>query len=250
MAITNGSRFRGPAPLHHTLLSGRERTGVTVQTLHPKHFDQGEILAQTPFPGFEHRCTTIPELSKLTANEGASMLIRLIRDGAFPLAQRPQGHLPSKVEQYAVKDAPKISPADRHIDWSTWTAEEILRRHRLIGPLWNNVVTCSAKNPVEAKTTRLIWSSGFSKSSSALTPGLGPGHLFVSSLGTSKQAVHIQTCDSQCLQVDQIKTEGRQSEDPVRGCKQAGIFGGEMLPQIEDLERSETRHALLLNPLV
>jgi methionyl-tRNA formyltransferase len=43
--------LRGAAPIEHAILSGRNYTGVSVQTLHPLHFDHGVVLAQTPAPG-------------------------------------------------------------------------------------------------------------------------------------------------------------------------------------------------------
>lgn len=76
-------RFRGPAPLHHTLLQGRETTGVTLQTLHPKHFDDGEIIAQTPYPGIKHGAKTVEELRDLLAPIGAQMLVQAIKDRSF-----------------------------------------------------------------------------------------------------------------------------------------------------------------------
>ena len=37
--------------------------------------------------------------------------------------------------------APKLSPDDRRVDWNAWTAQDILRRQRVLGPLWNMAVT-------------------------------------------------------------------------------------------------------------
>ncbi|KAI0473136.1 hypothetical protein GGR56DRAFT_677161 [Xylariaceae sp. FL0804] len=39
--------LRGPAPLQHALLRGRALAGVSLQTLHPRSFDRGVVLAQT-----------------------------------------------------------------------------------------------------------------------------------------------------------------------------------------------------------
>lgn len=40
-------KYRGAAPIQHTILSGDDETGVTVQELSDKEFDAGRILAQT-----------------------------------------------------------------------------------------------------------------------------------------------------------------------------------------------------------
>jgi hypothetical protein len=46
--------------------------------------------------------------------------------------------------------APKLGPIDRQMDWLSWTAEETIRRHGVLGPPWGIIV-------VEGKTpTRVI----------------------------------------------------------------------------------------------
>lgn len=39
-------KYRGAAPIQHTILAGDDETGVTVQELHPEKFDAGRILNQ------------------------------------------------------------------------------------------------------------------------------------------------------------------------------------------------------------
>ena len=36
--------------------------------------------------------------------------------------------------------AGKITPKDRHIDWCTWTADDILLRQRVLGKLWDDEI--------------------------------------------------------------------------------------------------------------
>jgi hypothetical protein len=152
--------FRGPAPLHHTLLTGETHAGVTLQTLHPEKFDHGAILAQTPQPGFE-----IPNASKCTYQElldfitpkAAQMLVQGIRDRLFiPDSDQcvsSQGtNLSSTAKpDHPLRHAPKITADDRQINWNTMTAEEILRRDRVLGRLWN---VC---HPVGKPKTRLVF---------------------------------------------------------------------------------------------
>ncbi|KAF1781798.1 Formyl transferase, C-terminal-like [Phytophthora cactorum] len=42
-------KYRGPAPIHHALLNGDSRTGVSVIEIDPKAFDVGRILLQKPY---------------------------------------------------------------------------------------------------------------------------------------------------------------------------------------------------------
>ena len=39
-------RYRGPAPIHHTLLNGDTKTGVSLIKLSLDKFDHGDVLAQ------------------------------------------------------------------------------------------------------------------------------------------------------------------------------------------------------------
>lgn len=175
---------------------------MTVQTLHTKHFDQGTILAQTPYPGFEHGCKTVSELLALMSTKGAEMLVHCINN-----------HLGT------ARAAPKITSQDKYIDWDTWTGEVIVRRHLAIGPLWSFVKT--ARN-----TRRLIWTSGFSVSEEvAVGIDLPVGQLVV--LGNDsfvdEQVAYIRTCDDQVLKVNTVKIEGGVELPPLQAAKKADM---------------------------
>ncbi|KAL2874319.1 Methionyl-tRNA formyltransferase [Colletotrichum sp. CLE4] len=137
--------FRGPAPLQHTLLQGRTHTGITLQTLDHRNFDHGDILAQTPLPGFPipEKCST-QELLDIVTPQAAEMLVDGLRQGL---------HVPPYVSvsrTAALQDfrnifkepphAPKITNQDRKISWSKWTADEIATRQRVLGGAWSSAV--------------------------------------------------------------------------------------------------------------
>ncbi|KAM0797447.1 formyl transferase [Usnea florida] len=212
--------FYGPAPLHHTLLSGCQRSGVTVQTLHTKYFDQGTILAQTPYPGFEHGCKTVPELLALMSTKGAEMLVQCINNHLY---LQPAKRLIRPQEDRIIgtaRAAPKITSQDKFIDWDTWTGEEIIRRHLAIGPLWSFVR--NARN-----TLRLIWTSGFSVTEEvAVGTDLPVGQLVVlgNDAHVDEQVGYIRTCDDQLLKVTKIKIESGIELSPLRAAKKAGMF--------------------------
>ncbi|KAK4945379.1 hypothetical protein LTR28_008031 [Elasticomyces elasticus] len=145
--------LRGPAPLQWTLLHRMTHTGVTLQTLHPRHFDQGTILAQTPWPGEE-----IPEAARESnaallewiAPKAADMLLQGIYDNVFVPPMKDENQLTlhygfadifrdigEEVARKTIRHAPKLGPEDRHIDWNTWTAEDIVLRSRILGNLWD-----------------------------------------------------------------------------------------------------------------
>ncbi|KAL4896462.1 hypothetical protein BDV59DRAFT_198839 [Aspergillus ambiguus] len=227
--------FRGPAPLHHTLLAGRSTTGVTLQTLHLKHFDHGAILQQTPPPGFDipnpDSCT-VPELLNIVAPKGAEILLDGIRKGLFVPPVEDAGWRSSNMTGTLVH-ASKIIPEDRHIDWASWSSMDISRRNRVIGPLWSKALVVSSP-PNEAQSfqyrrtifteleevPRLKGSDSF-----ALVPGLP----FVDSPHpvepTHSKGVYVFTRDGKLLRVHKMKVEGEQNADALRAALKARMIG-------------------------
>ena len=216
----NECSFHGPAPLHHTLLSGCQRSGVTVQILHPKHFDQGTILTQTPYPGFEHGCRTVPELLTLMSSKGAEMLVHSINNRLY--LQSAKSPDTSQIDPTAAtaRAAPKITTKDKFIDWNTWTAEVIIRRHLAIGPLWSFLKSAQS-------VRRLIWSTGFTMSEEiAVNADLPVGQLVVfgNEGRTDEQVAYVRTCDDRVLKVDRIKIEGGVESPPLRAAQKADMI--------------------------
>ena len=181
-------------------------TGVSLQTLHPTKFDHGTVLAQTPYPGIEHGLTTVSELETLLAPLGADMLARGIKDRIY-IPPYPDVAQPlSAEESESLRLAPKITSNDRHIRWQAWGAEEIMRRHRVIGPLWS-LVTCEIAGKLTQK--RIIWTSGFRlgmMNEEEQAPVVG--RPILTGLHSKSQNVFIKTCDGQVLQADEVKIEG------------------------------------------
>lgn len=137
--LTRCNSFRGPAPLQHIIMSGHPYTGVSLQTLDEKDFDHGVILAQTPQEdthGVNHERSTYQELLERVTPMAANMLVQGIRDKVYvpPYTDRGWYH-PQKV-----KRAPKVTVADREINWKQWSSILIDRRARALGRLWNRIV--------------------------------------------------------------------------------------------------------------
>ena len=237
--------FHGPAPLHHTLLSDCKHAGVTVQTLHPKHFDRGRILAQTDPPGWEHRCGTVPELLEQVAPAGADMLLSCIKNRLY----LNDNDIPEQVRDAqeaavaAARVAPKITPNDRFINWETWTAEEIMRRHRVIGPLWSS----ARFNDEEKSGKRIIWSAGFDQTSNTPTVDVPIGQPVVIGTESSAQSVYVRTCDNRMLAIGEIKIEGGEQAKPIQAAKKAGMADNSTLRDHAPLFAAQISTALL-NP--
>ena len=217
--FTDYYSFHGAAPLHHILLSGCKFAGVTVQTLHPKHFDQGKILAQTPAPGWEHKCSTMPELLGQVAPKGSDMLLDCIKDRLYLAGTDILEKVQDDETTEMARAAPKITPKDRLIDWDTWTAEKILRRHQVIGPLWSS----ARVNRDNSYERRIIWSTGFELCEDAPEVRLPVRQPMVSGYGTPSQSVYIRTCDNKVLRIGRIKIEGGTQADPIQAALQASM---------------------------
>ncbi|KAL4808523.1 formyl transferase [Aspergillus unguis] len=226
--------FRGPAPLHHTLLAGRTKTGVSLQTLHLEHFDHGTILAQTPAPGFEipnpNSCT-VPELLNVVSAKGADILVDGIRKGLFVPPVEDAGW--NSPEQKDLIHATKIKPEDRHIDWATWTWTDISRRNRVLGPLWSkSLVFGEPSNGIPTFEQKRVILSGLEEvqpmkgsQSFALVPGLP----FIDGEHTVKadsgKGVYVFTQDGKLIRIHEMKVEGRQTTDAFRAALKARMIG-------------------------
>lgn len=68
------------------------------------------------------------------------MLVEVLKKGLFlpPINEiQPFTGLSESTE---LCHAGKVSPNDRHIDWRTWTADDIFLRQRVLGKLWDDEV--------------------------------------------------------------------------------------------------------------
>lgn len=213
--------FRGPAPLHHTLLCNEENIGVTMQTLHPGEFDRGQILAQSEYPGFKHSCDNVPDLEAMISQKAARMFVKGLRDLVFVSPRQDVGWYNTRGNIRPVRHAPKITPEDRHIDWGTWPAKRILRTHQIIGPLWNIAGAIKDDTPLPK---RVIWSSGFTELAAVTDTIPQPGHPIVHQPQSGTRSILIRTCDGHTLKVNDAKIEGeRATASPWHQFKKFGM---------------------------
>ena len=212
--------FRGSSPLHHTLLHGLSKTGISVQTLDPKRFDHGLVLAQTPKPGFDIPNPgeiTIPELTSLAAPKGAEMLVQVIKDRCYVPPMKGVNSAEDVQDHTLLRIAPKLTTEDRHIDWEAWSAEDILRKHRVIGPLWNHV-----KLESSPKERRVIWSGGFTKVQSG-SPTPQEMQRSEDSRNTPTGVI-VRTRDGCELLIDQAKLDGEPAKPILKAFERARLM--------------------------
>uniref|UniRef100_A0A8C0IAG1 Methionyl-tRNA formyltransferase, mitochondrial n=1 Tax=Bubo bubo TaxID=30461 RepID=A0A8C0IAG1_BUBBB len=121
-------RWRGPAPIIHTVLHGDKVTGVTIMEIRPKRFDVGPIIKQEEFAVPPH-CTA-KELEVMLSKMGANMLISVLKN--LPESLKNKKEQPKE----GVTFAPKISIAKSCIKWEEQTAAQIIQLHRAIGSMF------------------------------------------------------------------------------------------------------------------
>ncbi|KAJ6155079.1 hypothetical protein N7470_005645 [Penicillium chermesinum] len=217
--------FRGPAPLHHTLMAGRTTTGVTLQTLHHKSFDHGLIISQTPSPGFSipnpDSCD-VPELLNLVSPKGAELLVDGIDRGLFVPPVKDVGWKPDGKTHLI--HAGKIKPENRHIDWAVWTKQDIERRNRVLGTgsLWSKALVAKKSAQTEFDHKRVILTD-----LEEVEPPQGcdsfpvvPGQPFTNSPHPVQpkkgRALYVLTQDKKILRINRMKVEGSRSPTDFR----------------------------------
>ncbi|XP_045396889.1 methionyl-tRNA formyltransferase, mitochondrial isoform X2 [Lemur catta] len=120
-------RWRGPAPIIHTVLHGDPVTGVTIMQIRPKRFDVGPILKQETIPVAPK--STSKELEAVLSRLGANMLISVLKN--LPESLNNGRKQPTEGATYA----PKISAGTSCIKWEEQTSEQIFRLYRAIGDI-------------------------------------------------------------------------------------------------------------------
>ncbi|XP_062062115.1 methionyl-tRNA formyltransferase, mitochondrial [Lepus europaeus] len=118
-------RWRGPAPIIHTVLHGDAVTGVTIMQIRPKRFDVGPIVKQETIPVPPR--STAKELEAVLSRLGANMLISVLKN--LPESLNRARQQPAEGVTYA----PKISAGTSCIKWEEQTSEQIFRLYRAIG---------------------------------------------------------------------------------------------------------------------
>ena len=212
--------------------------------MHHEHFDQGVPLLQTPHPGIKHECKTVEELSQKLAPEGARLLVQGLTNRSYlngSMLSKPQGSQDSSTASNTAKTrpAPKIKTVDRFIDWKTWDSHEIIRKHRVIGPLWS-LTKADEYNP---KETRVIWSTGFEPTTLNADTSMPLGQPVVVTHEASRD-VQVRTNDQTKLKIGRIKIQGFEEADPIRAVVRAGTHNPEVLSLDGRLFRTGLDHDL------
>ncbi|XP_064596193.1 methionyl-tRNA formyltransferase, mitochondrial-like [Liolophura sinensis] len=120
-------RWRGAAPIPHTVLNGDQETGVSIMQILPTRFDQGPIVKQVKLP-VPPGCTTL-ELAQGLGEKGSQMILEVLSDLV--------SHLDNRVQQSTegVTLAHKLSRTMAYINWESQTCQQIDQQYRALHEL-------------------------------------------------------------------------------------------------------------------
>lgn len=175
------------------------------------HFDQGTILAQTPLPGVwvPADCRP-PELLDMLGPLGAKMLCKGIEDGLFVPPVRDVREGAPQLSEQQLLHAPKIKPEDRHIDWQSWSADEILLRWRALGRLWDTQTYANCANN-GSTSKRVTFSGPWTKQmAGAESQDIEPGQPVFA--GVDKSKLGLSTVDGVIVVPASATIEGEQKD--------------------------------------
>ncbi|XP_047022561.1 methionyl-tRNA formyltransferase, mitochondrial [Helicoverpa zea] len=130
-------RWRGAAPIIHTLLHGDQVTGVTLMKIKADIFDVGEIISQIKVPVAKD--IKLPELTEQLSEYGAEMLVDCIK--TLP-ASLENAH-PQSTE--GVTYAKKIHKNISEVRWAEMSSVEVYNLYRAIYGLYPLTTTFKDK---------------------------------------------------------------------------------------------------------
>ncbi|SKC50927.1 methionyl-tRNA formyltransferase [Okibacterium fritillariae] len=191
-------RWRGAAPVQHSLIAGDAETGVSIFQLVPE-LDAGDIFLRRPLPAPDD--ATAGDLLDAYATESVPLVLDVV-DGIGA------GTATSEPQTGDVTLAPKLSAADGRLDWTT-AASHVFARYRGVTPepgAHTEIVIAPADDttaaPAEPITT-VLKVLALARTSAR---GLDAGRLAL-----HDKRVHIGTGSGDNLELVRVQPAGRQS---------------------------------------
>ncbi|KAF8068753.1 formyl transferase [Lyophyllum atratum] len=203
--------YRGPAPIQRAIMGGEKETGVSVVEMlkWKEGIDAGDIWATSHVP--LHDGAMFPELRDTLAYVGGRLLVSVLRDMRVGKAKsEPQAHMES------APHASSITVMDSAVNFSTMSAESIVRRHRAISHQRPLITCLSSDKTVQLHSPYVL---------DALTSSLSavPG---TSTFQKSTRTLVIRCADGSVLSVPLMKQEGKalmEAKDWWNGAKGLGL---------------------------
>ena len=184
-------RYRGPSPVEHAILNNDRHTGISLQTISTEGFDKGVIFAQSlPIPILENE--RLAALRYRLGQSASHMLLKSIQDRSY-LDPKP-------VKTYTDESyAPFVHI---QLDWTTMSAEHIVR----VGRLFEPVTFIISKNTGRLVSCHLSGISLRQQEGGQRRPG---DFLLAREPKFGKKKMVVVCADGKTVFVDDIKVAGR-----------------------------------------
>ncbi|MBA3957537.1 MAG: methionyl-tRNA formyltransferase [Parachlamydiaceae bacterium] len=182
-------KYRGAAPIQHSILNGDPKTGVTIMHM-VKKMDAGDMIKVAEVPIGPD--STFPEIERALCEVGKTALYEVIQEfAAGKIAGIPQDHALATL-------SPKIELEDCEIKWDK-SAQQLHNLVRAVTPepgAWCQVM-------VRGQNKRLkIYRSHFIPSTSSSKPG--------TILSYGKEGLTV-ACGSNALRILELQLEGKKT---------------------------------------
>ncbi|KAG7448799.1 Formyltransferase [Guyanagaster necrorhizus] len=183
-------KYRGPAPIQHAILSGDSATGVSIISMlkRKEGIDAGDVWGSKKMAVASN--ATYLDLQNSLALQGGKLLVSVLRDMISGTAK-------ASPQVGEVSHAPLITYDDSIVDFTTMSAESIVRRYRAIGH--QRPITVYA---LDGCTIQLGSPSVESQPPSFVRDEPG-----VSCLYRSKRSVLVRCVDGSVLSIPNMKPE-------------------------------------------
>ncbi|CDF87549.1 BN860_08944g1_1 [Zygosaccharomyces bailii CLIB 213] len=209
-------KYKGASPIQYALLNNDEYTGVTIQTLHPCHFDQGAIVAQSSPLNLQDLLAkgTVSQFSEDYPRRTAILMDQLGLEGGSLLKKviSDKLYLQSDVYQppYEPSYAPKITSQMKRLDWLKDSARTALNKLETLGPLYafKEVEVSKTKKTMDEVSLKRVIFHRFHvirTQNWGLTPGQFTYH-------DTTKSLYVQ-CHEGALQLHDLQFEGYKIEN-------------------------------------
>ena len=189
--------LRGGAPIHYSIIQGKEKTGITIMYMAEK-LDAGDIIsvAEVKIEEEDTVGTLHDKLSAVGSELLSSTLPKLLAGEITPIPQDDQ----------LATFAPNIKRADEKIDWSL-SGEEIYNKIRGLNP-WPVAFTYYQGNVMK------VWSSKKVAKSIEATPG--------TVVAINEDGPIIATGNDTYIQLKEVQPAGKKKMDSGQFLRGAG----------------------------
>lgn len=202
-------KYRGGAPIHHAVMAGEDRTGVTIMYME-EGLDTGDMIAKVEVP-ITDEDNTGTLFGKL-ASEGAELLRRTLPSLLEGTAAAvPQNHAEAVI-------APNIRREDEVIDWSR-PARDVFNHIRGLSP-WP--VACTTWNGENFK----IWGAKPCKPDAPASSAHAPGTV----LRLSDEGVEV-ACGTGSVLLTEVQPAGKKAMPASEFRKGTAMAPGTVLGQ-------------------